>query len=157
MSKIDIFAGQLGIRIIRCDATKHRWQTTARQTLRRLYEARGEGHLALVLKAIKARPENAMLLTTDVITAVSDVLAAFPALEDRGGELLDQFERIDLHTMRHRAVACLPAGIKVRHALFVGLVEALRPPLPEAPPVRGLLPTRQQRIRKRSLEMRRAA
>lgn len=127
MSKIDIFCDQIGIAIVPCRRRRGRWETHARQSLRKIARSRGEGHLSIVLKCIKARPENALELWSETILAVSDVLQAFPSLEERGGALLDQFEAIDLAGLRQQAKVCPVGRISAREALFVGLVSAIRP------------------------------
>jgi hypothetical protein len=125
MSKIDVFCDQLGIGIVPYRARKGRWETNARQSLRWIVKHRGEGHLSIVLKCIKARPQNALELWSETILAVSDVLTAFPDLEARGGALLDQFETLDLAALRQQAKVCTAGGVSARQALFVGLVGAL--------------------------------
>jgi hypothetical protein len=126
MSKIDVFCDQLGIGIVPYSTRKGRWETNARQSLRWIVKHRGEGHLSIVLKCIKARPENAMELWSETILAVSDILTAFPELEARGGDLLDQFEMLDLAALRHQAKVCTAGGVTARQALFVGLINTLR-------------------------------
>ncbi|MCX5579454.1 hypothetical protein [Kaistia terrae] len=125
MSKIDVFCDQLGIGIVPYSTRKGRWETNARQSLRWIAKHRGEGHLSIVLKAIKARPENAMELWSETILAVSDVLTAFPELEARGGELLDQFEELDLASLRQQAKMCTVGGVTTRQALTVLLASSL--------------------------------
>ncbi len=134
MSKIDAFCHQLGIRIIPFQRRRLAWETHARQALRSIHAARGDGHLAIVLKCIKARPENAMELWSETIKAVSDVLAAFPELEARGGALLDAFEGLDLARMRLRAKQVAIGRIAAHEALTVLLIDALGPELPQAEP-----------------------
>lgn len=129
MSKIDVFCGQIGIRIVPYRCRKGRWETNARQSLRRIIRSRGEGHLSIVLKCIKARPENAMELWSETILAVSDLLTAFPELEARGGQLLDQFEQLDLAELRKRAKACAAGGVTARQAMYVALVRSLERPV----------------------------
>jgi hypothetical protein len=126
MSKIDVFCGQIGIRIVPYRTRKGRWETNARQSLRWLAKHRGEGHLSIVLKCIKARPENALELWSETILAVSDVLTAFPELEARGGDLLDQFEILDLAGLRQQAKVCTAGSVTARQALFVRLTGALQ-------------------------------
>jgi len=128
MSKIDVFCDQLGIAILPTRRRRGRWDTHARQSLRQIARNRGEGHLSIVLKCIKARPENAMELWSETILAVSDLLTAFPELEARGGALLDQFEALDLGALRLQAKVCTAGGVSTRQALFVGMVDALARP-----------------------------
>lgn len=129
MSQIDVFASKLGVRILPTkQRRRRRGETHARRLLRNLHAERGEGHLSIVLKAIMSSDANAHELWSETIGAVSDVLTAFPEIEDRGGMLLDQFEAIDLSGLRERAKALAPIGIHTRQSMTVMLAEALRPP-----------------------------
>lgn len=135
MSKIDNFCHQLGIRIVPFQRRRLAWETNARQSLRSIHASRGEGHLSIVLKCIKARPANAMELWSETIKAISDVLAAFPELEARGGALLDQFEGLDLARLRLRAKQIAIGNIAAHEALAVLLIDALGPELPQVEPI----------------------
>lgn len=134
MSQIDAFCSQLGIKVIPPRIHRLAWQTHARQSLRSIMAARGEGHLSIVLKCIKARPENAMELWSETIKATSDVLAAYPELEARGAALLDQFEGLDLARMRLRAKQVAVGRMAAHEALAVLLIDALAPALPQVAP-----------------------
>ncbi len=63
----------------------------------------GEGHLAIVLRLIVETRGNSAELWAATITAVSELLLAMPDLVDRGLALFDDFDRIDLGALRHRA------------------------------------------------------
>jgi hypothetical protein len=65
----------------------------------------GEDHLTMVLKLIVQTKDNAAELWAATITAISGLLLAMPWLEQRGLDLFDQFDRIDLNTLRRRAKA----------------------------------------------------
>ncbi|SHF60960.1 hypothetical protein SAMN02745157_2535 [Kaistia soli DSM 19436] len=84
---------------------------------------------------VKERPENAIELWSETIKKVSNVLAAFPELEARGGALLDQFEALDLARLRLRAKQVAIGRIAAHEALAVLLIDALGPELPQVDPV----------------------
>ncbi len=157
MSKIDRLCDQLGIRIVPYATRRGPWETCARQVLRKLVEQRGEGHLSIVIKAIKASPANALELWSETILAVSDVLTAFPDLEDRGLALLDQIETLDLRTMRLHAKRIAIAPVSARNTLRILLTDALRPSLPAIPAMPKRMPPTVRQRRQAALESRQAA
>jgi hypothetical protein len=65
----------------------------------------GEEHLTIVLKLIVETRDNATELWAATITAISELLLAFPEIVDRGLALFDAFDRIDLAALRRRAKA----------------------------------------------------
>lgn len=65
----------------------------------------GEPHLTIVLKLIVETRDNATELMAATITAVSELLRAMPWLADRGLDLFDAFDKIDLAALRRRAKA----------------------------------------------------
>ena len=65
----------------------------------------GEGHLSIVIKVIVETKDNATELMAATITAISNLLLAMPWLVDRGSQLYDAFDRIDLAALRRRAKA----------------------------------------------------
>jgi hypothetical protein len=70
----------------------------------------GEDHLTMVLKLIVETRDNATELWAATITAISELLLAMPWLVERGLDLFDEFDRIDLAALRRRA-----KKIKGRH------------------------------------------
>lgn len=65
----------------------------------------GEDHLSVVLKLIVETKDNATELMAATITAVSHLILAMPWLVERGGDLYDAFDKIDLAALRRRAKA----------------------------------------------------
>lgn len=65
----------------------------------------GEAHLTMVLRLIVETKGNATELWAATITAISELLLAMPWLTERGLDLFDQFDRIDLAALRRRAKA----------------------------------------------------
>lgn len=63
----------------------------------------GEAHLTIVLRLIVETKDNATELWAATITAISELLLAMPWLVERGLDLFDQFDRIDLAALRRRA------------------------------------------------------
>jgi hypothetical protein len=154
LSKIDRLCDQLGIKIVPYRQRRGRWETNARQTLRKIAAAHGDGHLSIVIKAIKANPDHALELWSETISAISEVLIAFPDLEERGGLLLDQFEAIDLRAMRLRAKGAAIGRATAAMAMTVLLIDALAPATAPVAPGR-VEPTLQDARRKRVLAQRR--
>ncbi|WP_127524602.1 hypothetical protein [Mesorhizobium sp. Z1-4] len=90
----------------------------AKGTLRRIGQANGEGHLALVLRLIVETEGNAGELYRDTLQAVSALLLAHPGIVDRGTALFDQFDAIDLADMRRKAKA-LAKGLRVSQVMYI--------------------------------------
>jgi hypothetical protein len=67
--------------------------------------AHGEEHLAVVLKLIVETKGNAAELWAATITAISELLRTMPWLVERGLDLYEAFDRIDLNALRRRAKA----------------------------------------------------
>lgn len=65
----------------------------------------GEPHLTIVLKLIVETKDNATELWAATITAISELLLSMPWLEERGLDLFDAYDRIDLAALRRRAKA----------------------------------------------------
>lgn len=65
----------------------------------------GEDHLSVVLKLIVETKGNATELMAATITAISHLLLTMPWLVERGSDLYDAFDRIDLSALRRRAKA----------------------------------------------------
>ena len=63
----------------------------------------GEEHLTMVLRLIVETRGNATELWAATITAISELLLAMPWLVERGLDLFDEFDRIDLAALRRRA------------------------------------------------------
>jgi hypothetical protein len=63
----------------------------------------GEGHLTMVLRLIVETRGNATELWAATITAISELLLTMPWLIERGLDLFDEFDRIDLGALRRRA------------------------------------------------------
>lgn len=126
----DIFkvAEQCGVKLRRPDT--HAWtarrprECYAKKTLKRIGQRYGEPHLALTLRLIVETEGNATELYSETIQAVSAVLAN-PAIESRGGQLFEQFDRIDLGWMRRQARA-LAIGLPLAHVMRVLLAIRLQ-------------------------------
>ena len=96
----------LGIKVL--DAQKHS-PTSVRPktcycmpTLRKVV-THGEPHLTIVLRLIVETKGNAAELWAATITAISELVLSMPWLVERGLDLFDQFDRIDLGALRRRA------------------------------------------------------
>lgn len=63
----------------------------------------GEDHLTIVLRLIVETKGNATELWAATITAISEMLLAMPWLVERGLSLFDEFDQIDLSSLRRRA------------------------------------------------------
>ncbi|CAM5657563.1 hypothetical protein MAUB1S_11442 [Mycolicibacterium aubagnense] len=126
----DIFkvADQCGVKLLRPDT--HAWRQRkprecyAKKTLKRIGRRHGEPHLALTLRLIVETEGNAAELYSETIQAVSAVLLN-PAIEARGGELFEQFDRIDLAWTRRQAKA-LAIGLPLAHVMRVLLAVRLQ-------------------------------
>lgn len=120
-------AEQCGVRLVDPDA--HAWRQRrprecfAKKTLKKIGQRHGEAHLALTLRLIVETSGNATELYSETIQAVS-ALVANPAIEARGGQLFDEFDRISLAEIRHQAKV-LSVGLPLAHVMRVLLAVTL--------------------------------
>jgi len=82
----------------------------------------GEEHLTMVLRLIVETRGNATELWAATITAISELLLAMPWLVERGLDLFDQFDRIDLAALRRRAKAIRRANRQEVWAIMFNLL-----------------------------------
>lgn len=97
-------------------------------TLRRIGQAHGEAHLALVLRLIVETKHNAKELYAETMVAVSELLNHRPELIDAGLALFDAFDGIDLAGLRGKArdVVCgLPTSHVMRTLLALEVTRQL--------------------------------
>lgn len=131
--KCDIFrvAEQCGVRLVRPDQLRFGQRRArdcyAKKTLKKIGQRHGEPHLALVLRLIVETRGNAAELYSETISSISALLVASPWLVDRGGQLFDQFDEIDLGDVRRQARA-LSAGIPLGHVMRVLIALRLSAP-----------------------------
>jgi hypothetical protein len=123
----------LGVRIIPVSVRRHAFETTAGPTLQRLLDDHGAGHLCIVLRCIVESTGNETELRSETIWAISDIVLARPDWVDRGLDLLEAFDAIDLKALRLRAKGILPRHI-ARVVLGVLLWARLRVALGEDAP-----------------------
>lgn len=82
----------------------------------------GEAHLTMVLRLIVETKGNATELWAATITAISELLLAMPWLAQRGLDLFDEFDRIDLAALRRRAKAIRRANKQEIWAIMFNLL-----------------------------------
>lgn len=95
-------------------------------TLRRIGRSLGEAHLALVLRLIVETEDNASELYADTLSAVSSLLEHHPELVERGSELFEAFDTIDLAALRGRAHK-MECGLPPAHVMRVLLLTEISP------------------------------
>jgi hypothetical protein len=82
----------------------------------------GEAHLTMVLRLIVETKGNATELWAATITAISELLLAMPWLAERGLDLFDAFDRIDMAALRRRAKAIKRANGQEVWAIMFNLL-----------------------------------
>jgi len=82
----------------------------------------GEDHLTIVLRLIVETNGNATELWAATITAISELLLAMPWLVERGLDMFDEFDRIDLAALRRRAKAIRRANKQEIWAIMFNLL-----------------------------------
>lgn len=82
----------------------------------------GEDHLTIVLRLIVETKGNATELWAATITAISELLLAMPWLVERGLDLFDAFDLIDLSALRRRAKAIRRANRQEVWAIMFNLL-----------------------------------
>ncbi|MGQ5719069.1 hypothetical protein [Pseudochrobactrum asaccharolyticum] len=108
-----------------------RGQSHARGTMKALRDAHGEGHLIFVVRTIKQSSGNIDELWSETIGAVSDIVIQRPDLaEQRAGDFMEAFDRIDLAVLRGRALALRPWPVRgTLRTLILSEVERLLAPV----------------------------
>lgn len=120
MRGIDLhrIAKDAGVRLYESDKhsakTKKPRDCFCKPTLRRIAEKHGPAHLRLVLRLMTGTRANSSALYSDVIKAVSEIIARHPGIERRSSMTAD-FDRLDLPEMRARArrmqAPCAASGV----------------------------------------------
>lgn len=82
----------------------------------------GEDHLTIVLRLIVETKGNATELWAATITALSELLLAMPWLVERGLDLFEAFDLIDLSVLRRRAKAIRRANRQEVWAIMFNLL-----------------------------------
>ncbi|RAI01128.1 hypothetical protein DLJ53_18095 [Acuticoccus sediminis] len=110
-------------------------QTKAKQTLVKLLEQHGEGHLQDVLTCFLHTENNAMALLAPIIKAVSSLLRAHPEWWRRDTtawlEVLDRIDLNRLHTFVKGNMKAVPADKAIATELYRELAGEFAPPTPE--------------------------
>ena len=94
-------------------------------TLRKIASRHGAGHLALVLRLIVETKDNAAELYAETITALSALMEYDPMLVEKGGQLFDLFDEIDLKSIRKRARA-MRSGVPVSHIIRILILHEIQ-------------------------------
>ena len=122
---------QLGVKLVPTYRRRTRGQSHARGTMKALRDAHGEGHLIFVVRTIKQSSGNIDELWSETIGAVSDIVIQRPDLaEQRAGDFMEAFDRIDLAALRGRALALRPWPVRgTLRTLILSEVERLLAPV----------------------------
>lgn len=128
--RLDSLMDQLGVRLVPTYRRRARGQSHARGTMKALRDAHGEGHLIFVVRTIKQSTGNIDELWSETIGAVSDIVIQRPDLaEQRAGDFMEAFDRIDLAALRGRALALRPWPVRgTLRTLILSEVESLLMP-----------------------------
>jgi hypothetical protein len=116
----------LDIEIVPTAARRGASQSCASQTMRRILDEHGEGHLILVLRSIVETGNNRGELVAPTIWAISDLIRAHPSWVAKGLGWLEALDRVDLGELRSQAKANRRA-VAPRRALATMLYQQLRP------------------------------
>jgi hypothetical protein len=116
----------LEIEIVPTAVRRSPGQTCAAQTMQRILEEHGEGHLILTLRTILESGNNRLELVAPTLWAVSDIILAHPTWTETGLAFIEAFDAIDLSDLRSRAKANRRA-VAPRKAIATMLFEHLRP------------------------------
>ncbi len=129
--RLDSLMDQLGVKLVPTYRRRARGQSHARGTMKALRDAHGEGHLIFVVRTIKQSSGNIDELWSETIGAVSDIVIQRPDLaEQRAGDFMEAFDRIDLAVLRGRALALRPWPVRgTLRTLILSEVERLLAPV----------------------------
>ncbi len=78
-----------------------------------------------MLRLIVETKDNAAELYAETISALSALMEFDPMLAERGGELFDLFDEIDLKSIRERARA-MRSGVPVSHIMRVLILQEIQ-------------------------------
>ncbi|MEP0518540.1 MAG: hypothetical protein ABJO09_01115 [Hyphomicrobiales bacterium] len=127
--RLDLICEQEGIRIRPVTRRRKGPETHARQTLKKLFQTHGEGHLVLVLKCIKESKNNAGEAWSDIITSLSDVLLSRPEwANQRALDVLEALDHLDMCELRRRHLKRRPWPLRegIRNDIMNHLEEHLK-------------------------------
>ena len=124
---LDALLDGVGIRVRPVYRRRGPAETHARATLHEVRNRMGDGHLLLTLRCIRQTKSNRDELWSETIGAISDVLEQRPRWAERGGDLLDAFDTIDLRALRTQATRLRPWEVRktLRAFIFVELRQRL--------------------------------
>jgi hypothetical protein len=94
----------LGIAVIPFERYRHPGETHAAETMQRILDRRGAGHLTFVLRSIVETINNKRELVAPMLWAISDMAIAHPEWTQTT-QWLDAIDSIDLEEIRHIAKA----------------------------------------------------
>lgn len=109
---LDALLDGLGIKLVPIYRRRAAAQSHARGTMHEIRNKHGDGYLVFVLRCIRQTKNNRDELWSETIGAVSDVLEQRPDWADRGGAVLDAFDRIPLGELRGKAVQRRPWPVR---------------------------------------------
>lgn len=104
--KLDVLCDGLGIRLIPVYRRRMAAQSHARGTMKDIRAKHGDGFLVFVLRCIRQTNGNRDELWSETIAAIADVFEQRPDWMEKGGEILDAFDRIPLGELRQKARQC---------------------------------------------------
>lgn len=101
---LDICA-DLDVEIVPTAARRGAGQSCASQTMKRILDEHGEGHLILVLRSIAETGNNKAELVAPTIWALSDLIRAHPSWVEKGLGWFEALDQVDLGELRAHAKA----------------------------------------------------
>ncbi|QYM73897.1 hypothetical protein K1X45_05680 [Pseudochrobactrum sp. Wa41.01b-1] len=111
--RLDSTMDQLGVKLVPTYRRRARGQSHARGTMKAIRDAHGEGHLIFVVRTIKQSAGNIDELWSETIGAVSDIVLQRPDwAERRAGDFMAAFDKVDLASLRGRALALRPWPVR---------------------------------------------
>jgi hypothetical protein len=124
---LDAILATFGVRIVPTSRRRSPGDTHAGAVLQRILADHGREHLCLTLCLIRASQRNSEALHSEILGAMSDVLAQRPDWHHRFGELADAVDAVDLAELRDRAVQLRPWPVRgtLRTWVYVDLRDRL--------------------------------
>lgn len=130
--KLDALLDSLGITIVPTHRRRQAAQSHARNTMHKIREKYGDGHLVFVLRCIRETKNNSNELWGVTIGAISDIFSRRPDWAEKGGQVLDAFDNIPLGELREKAIKLRswPVRTSLRMLIYTKLEEYLDEPPP---------------------------
>lgn len=128
--KLDALLDGLGIKLVPIYRRRLAAQSHARGTMHEIINKHDDGFLVFVLRCIRQTKNNRDELWSETIGAIADIFEQRPEWMEKGGDVLDAFDKIPLGELRGKATKLRPWEVRktMRTLIYIRLEELLDEP-----------------------------